>query len=206
MLDADNVCLYDNARALLPPTSVQVSAGEFVKVVGANGAGKTSFLKALAGILPPDEGEVRWQGTVIDAVAEIYREDLLYVGHQNGIASELSPLENLRVTEILRLRAPRRSFDEALADAGLASCQRRRCYSLSAGQRRRTALAGLRAFWARLWLLDEPLAGVDADGRNMLTKWLEAHLASGGMAVATMHNADDWPVAAARVASCGNAA
>lgn len=203
LLRAENLRRRADGRLLLSPTSLSAAAGEFVKVVGGNGAGKTTLLKILCRLLMPDGGVLCWNGGDVEDNLDDYREELLYVGHKNALADDLTPLENLRASALLRRRTPAADLSDALAQAGLAGAARRRCRWLSAGQRRRAALARLRAFRARLWILDEPLATLDKDGRRMLGDWLSAHLSAGGVAIASMHAADDFPTPAARVVHCG---
>ena len=187
----------DSRRARLPD-ELRAAPGELIKIVGGNGCGKTTLLKMLCFLLPPDDGDIYWDGDNVCDDLDAYREELLYVGHQNAIADDLTPLENLRAAAALRLRSPLLPLAQALAEAGLGD-KRQPCRRLSAGQRRRAALARLRAFRARLWLLDEPLVSLDANGRDIFCRWLRAHLQSGGIAIASAHDAGDWEVSTARV-------
>ena len=202
MFRADNICFSRNAAALLADVSLAVAPAQLVKIIGGNGCGKTTLLKILCHLLPPDSGGLYWSDEAVGNDADAYREHILYVGHNNALAAELSPLENLRAAAGLRARPPKLPLPQALAAAGLGAEASRPCHALSAGQKRRAALARLQAFSAELWLLDEPLAALDAEGRAMLGEWLAAHLAAGGMAICTMHRAEDWDVPAATVLHC----
>lgn len=205
MLYADGLCFMRNAAPLLTNISFRLTSGQLVKIIGNNGCGKTTLLKILCYLLPPDSGTVYWQDKPVPADADEYREQLLYIGHHTALAEELTPLENLRAAAGLRGRPPQMPFAEALTAAGLdASLQNRLCRHLSAGQKRRVALSGLQAFTTRLWLLDEPLAALDGEGRAMLTDWLQAHLQNGGMAICTMHRAQDWQVAHDLLINCND--
>lgn len=219
MLRADKICFSRDAANgtggmggtgggadLLADVSLSVAPAQLVKIIGGNGCGKTTLLKILCLLLPPDSGALYWADAPVTDDADAYRERVLYIGHGNALAGELTPLENLRAAAGLRARAPKQPLEQALAAAGLGAGAgadaARPCHALSAGQKRRAALARLQAFSAELWLLDEPLAALDADGRAMLGEWLAAHLAAGGMAVCTMHRAEDWDVPAATVLHC----
>lgn len=202
MLRADNLCFTRNAAAVLGDVSLSVSPAQLLKITGGNGGGKTTLLKLLCLLLPPDSGELYWQDTPVSADADAYREHLLYIGHRNALADDLSPLENLRTAAALRQRPPKQALTQALTDAGLQEQLNTPCRYLSAGQKRRAALARLLAFPAELWLLDEPLAALDGGGREMMKQHLQAHLAGGGMAVCTMHHREDWEVPSAAVLHC----
>lgn len=203
MLHAKEIAFARDSAPLFSDFSLQAAPTQLVKITGGNGAGKTTLLKILSHVLPPDGGGVYWHGKPVADDADGYREQLLYVGHASALAGDLTPLENLRAAAGLRLRPPRQPLPQALGAAGLpAAALQKPCRQLSAGQRRRAALARLQAFDAALWLLDEPLAALDESGRAMLTDWTQAHLAGGGMAVCTLHHVDDWQLPAAQVVAC----
>ena len=175
-------------RRLFEGLDFALAAGEALLVVGGNGHGKTSLLRILAGLSLPAAGEVRWGGAPIRTVREAYGRALAWLGHADGIKADLTPLETLRLAAALRGRA----LDDAAAQRALARVALARCAELPArvlsfGQRRRVALAALTLADARLWILDEPLAGLDAEGVGMVQGLLDAHLAAGGLAVVTTH-------------------
>jgi heme exporter protein A len=175
-------------QALFSGLSFSLAHGEALLIQGSNGRGKTSLLRLLAGLARPAEGEVRWQGTPLDAAREHYHRDMAYVGHLNGIKDTLTPLENVE----WRARTAGRTFDEdasvdVLIALGLGHHLDLPCRVLSCGQRRRVALAALFASNARLWILDEPFSGLDAQGTALLEDRIRAHLAHGGLAVMTTH-------------------
>ena len=139
---------------------------QFIKVIGHNGSGKSTLLKILCRLLPADSGSIYWQNKPVSDDTDAFREQLLYIGHSNGLANDLTPLENLHAAAGLRLQKPVQPLTQALAAAGLAAEANRLCRYLSAGQRRRAALARLQAFRTPLWLLDEPLAALDNHGKT----------------------------------------
>lgn len=150
---------------LLSGLSLEVAAGEVVHLRGANGAGKTSLLRACAGLLPIAGGHAEVLGHDLTVDRQSLRREVGLLGHAGFLYEELSVADNLRFA----LRASRSSLaraDAALARLGLEGRVRETPVgSCSAGQRRRLALAVLVARAPRLWLLDEPHAGLDADAR-----------------------------------------
>ena len=171
--------------------SFAVAAGRCLQAVGDNGAGKTTLLRVLAGLLEPDEGEVRWEGRPVDLRSPEFQREFAYLGHQPPLKDDLTGRENLRFGVELRGRLPARSSDTAieaaLAGAGAAGFADRPVRSLSAGQRRRIALAALPLATARLWLLDEPVTNLDAAGQAVVAASVARQLESGGIVVAATH-------------------
>lgn len=175
-------------RTLFTGLGFELAAGELLLVQGGNGQGKTSLLRLLTGLSGPVAGEVRWRGQAIKAAREAYHRDMIYLGHANGIKEDLTPLENLRFQAGLSGR----DFDAARAEQTLCQLGLARCLDLptrvlSFGQRRRVALASLLTAGAVLWILDEPLTGLDVHGVALVESLLREHLNRGGMVVMTTH-------------------
>ena len=188
MLDASRLACSRGGRVLFKDLSLTVSPGAWLQVTGTNGAGKTTLLRTLVGLSATDEGEVRWGGLPIRANAEAFRHGLLYVGHHAAVKDELTPLENLRHGNQLDghpFSEPR--AHEALARMGLRGRGSLLTRFLSAGQKRRVLLARLLTRPAKLWVLDEPFTALDNDAVHLVSGFIRAHLASGGMAVVTSH-------------------
>ncbi len=173
-------------RLLFGGLAFALGAGEIVQVEGANGAGKTSLLRILCGLARPTAGEVRWQGTDIRAQRAGYGRVVAYVGHAAGVTERLSGIENLRYAARMAGTGAE-GTSAALERVGLADCGELPVRALSAGQRRRVALARLLLLPARLWLLDEPFTALDAGGRALVERLLSEHLRGGGLAVLTSH-------------------
>ncbi len=175
-------------RTLFSGVSFAVAPGSGLLVQGANGVGKTSLLRIAVGLAPPARGEVTWGGRPIRSLGETYRREVLYCGHPNALKDDLSAVENVRAAAALAGQA---TTDEAaraaLARVGVDAAADLPVRSLSQGQKRRAALARLARDGARLWVLDEPLAALDAGGAELLAGMLDAHLAGGGMALVTSH-------------------
>ncbi|MEW6676784.1 MAG: cytochrome c biogenesis heme-transporting ATPase CcmA [Pseudomonadota bacterium] len=177
-------------RLLFKGMNFSMQAGELLLVQGGNGQGKTSLLRLLTGLSRPEAGEVRWCGEPIARQREAYHGAMMYLGHANGVKDDLNPLENLRFAEGLQGRR----FNEGQAAAllerlGLSRCLDLPCRVLSFGQRRRVALAALLLAGATLWILDEPLTGLDVHAVALMEGLIRDHLEAGGMVVATTHQA-----------------
>jgi heme exporter protein A len=169
--------------------------GGALVLVGPNGSGKSSLLRVLAGLIPPAAGALAWDGAELDGAGEAHRARLHYVGHHEALKSVLTARENLAFWARLR-GAPEGTIDAALDRFGLAPLAEVPGRMLSAGQRRRLALARLLAAPAPLWLLDEPSVGLDARSVQTLTAEMARHRAAGGQVVVATHQSLDLPDAA----------
>ena len=174
-------------RRLFSSFCLSLQAGQMQRIEGANGTGKTSLLRIICGLSLPESGEILWQGRPISRQRTDYCKNLAYIGHSHGIKFELSPLENLRLHVALGVSQPRVSFEEALERVGLYPFRNDPCRTLSAGQHRRAAIARLVLSKARLWVLDEPVTGIDEEGVQEIESLFESHTTYGGMIVFTGH-------------------
>jgi heme exporter protein A len=200
-------CVRGN-RSLFAGLSVELAPGQCLHVAGNNGAGKTSLLRILAGLLIPTAGSVKWKGTDTARSREEFGSDLAFVGHLNGIKDDLSALENVRFAAALR-------GGDASALAGLAALRALGLEDaadvlvrhLSQGQKRRVGLARLcGAEDLPLWILDEPFNALDAASVGLLYGIIDRHLAGGGMVVLTAHQSVQLPAGARRLDLTGDAA
>jgi heme exporter protein A len=199
MLEADNLECVRGERRLFAGLGFRLEAGELLYLQGKNGAGKTSLLRMLIGLLPPEQGEIRWRGASIKQFSEPFRADLCYLGHQNAIKEELTPLENLLAAA--QLADEDLSEDDALdalEQVGLAGREDLACKYLSQGQKRRVALARLVKEKRPLWVLDEPFVALDVAAVAWLAGIISAHLQRGGLAVMTTHQLVDIPAGRVR--------
>ena len=175
-------------RLLFSRISFTIAPGAGLLVQGVNGAGKTSLLRILLGLATPTHGKVTWEGQPVRILRENYRRHVIYCGHSNALKEDLSALENVRAAAALAGRpVTREAALDALARVGVGTAAELPVRSLSQGQKRRIALARLALDQARLWVLDEPLAALDARGGEWLATMLDAHLAAGGLALVTTH-------------------
>ena len=188
MLSVHGLACERGERLLFRNLDFELGQGDALLVRGGNGRGKTSLLRILCGLSTPAAGEVRWRGEAVGRAREQYGREMAYVGHANGIKDDLTPLENLRLAAALGGRG----LGEDAAQAALARVGLARCIDLPArvrsfGQRRRVALAGLATAGALLWILDEPLTGLDVDGVAMVEAMIGEHVRAGGLAIMTTH-------------------
>ena len=189
MLELRGVACERGGRTLFRQLDCQVAAGRLLRVRGVNGAGKTSLLRMVCGLLPAAEGRILWRGEPIRDLAEQFGRQLVYVGHAAALKDDLSALENLQAACLLGgLVVPRTAALQALAEAGLPGRWRTPARQLSPGQRRRVALARLVLSSATpLWVLDEPFNALDTAATGWLCGLLQAHLERGGVVVLTSH-------------------
>ena len=189
-LVAEDLACRRGERLVFAGLSFRLPPGGALVLTGANGSGKTSLLRLLAGLIAPAAGRLAWGATPIaDDVAE-HRARLHYVGHQDGVKPGLTPRETLVFWAALRGREVRRDapmLAAALAAFALEPVAEWPCRWLSAGQRRRLALARLLVIPALLWLLDEPFSALDDDNRVRLEQAIVAHRAAGGRVALATH-------------------
>ncbi len=188
MLRAESLqCIRDD-RCLFRELSFAVAAGEVVSIEGRNGSGKTSLLRILCGIRLPDAGAVYWQDKEIGHLGPGYFVHVGYIGHADGVKLDLTPRENLDFAASLGSRRDGVAIEEVLDRVGLFALEDVPTRVLSAGQKRRLALARLLATSANLWVLDEPLSSLDRAGIDLFEALLREHLTRGGLAVMTTHH------------------
>src|SRR5689334_2265110 len=180
--------LWRGDRHVLRGVSLELHSGQILQLTGANGAGKTTLLRVLCGLAYLEEGTVFWRGQNVRANMHAYHAELAYVGHEPPLKADLTARENLRYWVGMRRPLTQAQIDSALDDVSADEWRERPVRTLSAGQRRRVALAGLSLMGVPLWLLDEPTTNLDTAGQTLVTRMLEAHVARGGLAVAAVHH------------------
>lgn len=185
LLEARGVSFHRQDEPVFAPLDFQLRAGELVLIEGDNGSGKTTLLRMLAGLLHVGSGELRWRGDALhrDQVAG----EILFLGHQLGLKADLTPRENLAIAAGLHGCREHMDVACALADIGLRGYEDEPIRRLSAGQKKRAAMARLLLVPAALWLLDEPYANLDRRGIALVNGLLEQHTNSGGAALVTSH-------------------
>jgi heme exporter protein A len=182
-LTGDNLACSRGGREVFARLSFSLSGGEALLVTGRNGAGKSSLLRMIAGLVRMSAGRLDLSGAEHDATLP---EQSHYLGHQDAVKPSLSVGENLRFwTEFLG--AGRGAIEPALDAVDLASLAGLPAAYLSAGQRRRLSIARLIAVQRPIWLLDEPTSALDAPSQTRLAELMRGHLANGGMIVAAAH-------------------
>ncbi len=187
LLQARALAFARNEEAIFGPLDFVLHAGEIVLIEGGNGSGKTTLLKVLSGLLEPTSGDVLLNDAPLTLAKLSHQVALL--GHLLGLKFELSMLENLRVAIGLGGIRPGITPRLALASVGLEGYEDQPLRMLSAGQRKRVALARLLLVPAALWLLDEPYANLDREGIELVNRLLDNHARRGGAALITSHGA-----------------
>jgi heme exporter protein A len=187
-LEVCSLRLSRGDRDVLRDVNLRLHAGQYLEIRGANGAGKTSLLRAIAGLLPIESGSIWWCGQNAAHDRDILRRAMMYLGHDPPLKGDFSAIENLRFWIGLRRHCSASDIVTALRDTGLpANALERPVRTLSAGQRRRVALAGLSLARVSLWLLDEPTTQLDDSGQRLVAEMITRHLAAGGLVAAAMH-------------------
>ncbi len=181
-LTAEALACRRGGRAIFDGVGFRLENGEAIALTGRNGAGKSSLIAMLSGRLRPEAGSIRLEGLDDMPLAEAAH----LVGHRDGLKTTLTAAENLRFAREL-LGAPGLSPSEALAMVGLPHAGALPVGYLSAGQRRRVALARLLVSSRPIWLLDEPMAALDIGSQAMLSQLMQGHLAAGGAILAATH-------------------
>ena len=176
--------LFDNL-------SFELSPGEILRISGANGSGKTSLLKILAGISSGESGNVTFNNNPAGSIA--YQSDIFYLGHLPALSPELHCKENLDYLTQLNGNNTGQLVDDALANVGLKNYEYEYAANLSAGQKRRVVLATLFVTKAKIWLLDEPFTALDADGIKSLENQITKHCENGGLCILTTHQDSKLP-------------
>lgn len=180
--------VWRGERHVLRGVAFALAAGELLQVSGPNGTGKTTLLRVLTGLLRPEQGTVQWRGTSITAEPAAYRREFAYASHEPALKGDLTALENLRFLVGLRRAVAVTDLRAALERTGVLGCADLPARVLSAGQRRRVALARVLAVCAPLWLLDEPYTNLDAAGSALLSALLAEHVKRGGLALVVAHH------------------
>jgi len=184
VLRVADVAMWRGQRCLFEALDLSLAPGQLALLVGPNGAGKTTLLRVLAGLAAPTFGNVTWDGVPVASLPAERRGAIAYRGHLDGLKKDLTVAENLRFHAAIWGG----SYDVAvLRDLKLDAAADTRTRHLSAGQRRRAALATLKIAPAHLWILDEPMTNLDAEGRSTVLAWIGQHLATGGSAVVATH-------------------
>lgn len=201
VVDLEGVVAVLGGFPVLAGVDFSVARGEIVLLQGPNGAGKTSLLKVCAGLLPVERGTGRVLGIDLASGRELIRPRVGLLGHNNGLYSDLTVSGNVRFWATV-VGASGEEVEAAMEMMGLSGrLAGVRVSRLSAGQKRRCALASLIVRRAELWLLDEPHAGLDANGRDEIDAVLVRAAASGATIVLASHERERAASLASRVVS-----
>jgi len=186
LISAKNLTCIREERMLFENLTLDICPGDIVQIEGANGSGKTSLLRILAGLSLPYEGDVFFQDKTIAQAREQFHQSLLFLGHLPGVKGEMSAQENLEFN--LALHGLDSSNAEAtLSEVNLLGFEDALASHLSAGQHRRIALARLWQSHAPIWILDEPFTAIDKLGVKKLEQLFLKHADNGGCVILTTH-------------------
>jgi heme exporter protein A len=197
-LRTEGLHLWRGERHVLRGVAFELCSGEVLQLTGANGAGKTSLLRTLCGLIHPEEGRVLWGGADVRDDLRAFHAALAYVGHEPPLKADLTARENVKYWVGVRRRIASSDITRALESVGGAAWSDRPVRTLSAGQRRRVALAGLALMAVPLWLLDEPTTNLDTEGQQLVGRMIEQHVGDGGMVVGAVHHELPVPEALVR--------
>src|SRR5271167_3066827 len=187
-LRVEKVHVWRGDRHVLKGVSLSLASGQLLHIRGPNGSGKTTLLRVVCGLLRPEQGEVSWNGHPISRVRLEYQAVLAYASHEPALKGDLTALENLRFAVGLKRRVSSQELRDSLEQTGAAACADLPARVLSAGQRRRVAMARVLAMSASLWLLDEPFTNLDAAGTDLVSGLLQEHVLRGGLALVVAHH------------------
>jgi len=187
-LKGENVHLWRGDHHVLRGVRFQVRGGECLQLTGANGAGKTTLLRTACGLAYPEGGEITWCGQNIRNDMQAFHAQLAYLGHEPPLKAELTARENLEYWVGVRRLLADEELENALQRVGAEQWADRAVRTLSAGQKRRAALAALTLMRVPLWLLDEPTTNLDAEGQKLVGTLIAEHLQAGGLALAAVHH------------------
>ncbi len=197
MLTVSDLCAVRDDRVLFANLDFQLQAGEIMQVVGANGTGKTTLLNGLMGLAAFESGAIYWQGENIQDNPSVFKQNVSFVGHLLGLKPLLTAVENLQfLAQLHQKLISLADIEQALKKVGLYGYEDTPVAHLSAGQKRRVALARLFLQQAKLWVLDEPFTAIDLAGVKALEQWLVEHVRQGGMVLLTTHHVfePDFPL------------
>ena len=186
LLSATDISLQRGERLLFQGMNFALNAGELMLVQGANGSGKTSLLRSIAGLIDLERGHIEWRGKPIQEDRQAFAAELVWLAHGVGFKGDLNLIENLRFECGLRAASLENSAAH-LSRLGLTALTKLPLRALSAGQQRRVALARLLISDATLWLMDEPFTNLDADGQSLVVDLITEHLERRGLCVMASH-------------------
>ena len=185
-LSAENLTLIRGERCLFEGLDFALDGGGLLLLEGRNGCGKTSLMRAIAGMLSLVSGEIFWNDVPVLKQRQAFHGALVWLAHRTGLKGDLNMVENLEFEQTLR-RQSGRDREEVYERLGIERLRKLPLRSLSAGQQRRVALARMLLADVPLWLMDEPFTNLDREGRKLVMELVEQHLGTGGLCVMAAH-------------------
>ena len=189
IIKANNIACQRGVYLLFEAVSFALDAGQSLLISGPNGIGKTTLLESIAGLRAIQQGSVCFNDIDLGSNKDLWFEQSLYLGHKTGNKKELNCLENLRsFLQIQGLEVSVSQAEQALEDVGLAGFEYQLAGRLSAGQKKRLALARLLLVDSPVWILDEPFVNLDVAGCDWLMTVLDKHINNKGLLIITAHD------------------
>ena len=185
-LSADGLTLFRGERCLFQGLSFALNPGELLLLEGRNGSGKTSLMRAIAGLIEFEDGDVMWEGKPLRSNRQSFYGSLVWMQHRVGFKADLNLVENLKFESHLRAQSGE-DFDEVCKRLDIDRLKRLPLRALSAGQQRRVALARMLMSKVPLWLMDEPFTNLDREGRALVMELTTEHIEGGGMCIMAAH-------------------
>lgn len=204
-LVVNNLACKRGQRLLFRDLTFTVQRGELLQIAGKNGVGKTTLLRALSGLLLPHEGTICWRDQCLADMGYEYGQQVAYVGHQLGLKADLTVAENLKWS-VWQTGAVACTLQDVLQTVDMLDKRDVLLRTLSAGQKRRVALARLLLMSKPLWLLDEPFTALDESGVQVMQQALIQHVVGGGVVVLSSHQALNLPHAMTKRLTLGDLA
>ncbi|MDQ7050322.1 MAG: cytochrome c biogenesis heme-transporting ATPase CcmA [Enterobacterales bacterium] len=186
-LELKNLTVIRSDLPLFKPVDISLKPSQAIQISGTNGAGKTSLLRCICGLSQRYEGSINWAGQSIENCKPLLYQELLYIGHSLGLKPKLTVEQNLSFYQQLRSNYHRQNIIDALEQLEIGAYFDEYVGNLSAGQKRRVALARILVEPVNFWVLDEPMVALDVNGQAWLEKACNSHLAEGGMILLTSH-------------------
>lgn len=197
-LTGTNLTLFRGDRCLFKGLSFALNPGELLLLEGRNGSGKTSLLRAIAGLLELETGEIELNDVPVRKERQFFQNSMVLMSHKVGLKGDLNLVENLQFEAALRPQSGL-EFEDILQRLGINRLKRLPLRALSAGQQRRVALARLLMSAAPLWMMDEPVSNLDSEGRVLAKELIAEHLQRGGSAIVAAHQDIDVDVPTHRI-------
>ena len=189
LIRTENLCFERDEIKVIDRVNLELNLGDLLQVEGCNGSGKTTLLRLLTTAIKPTSGRIFYQGKKLSDCRYEYCSNIIFIGHQIALKERLTPVENLDWLSPIGLSQD--SINRALDLVGLRDFETAPSWSLSAGQKRRVALARLIVSNAKIWFLDEPFTAIDTQGIGLMKQLIDDHVSKGGAVVFSTHQSVD---------------
>lgn len=189
LIRTENLCFERDEIKVIDRVNLELNSGDLLQVEGCNGSGKTTLLRLLTTAVKPTSGRIFYQGKKLSDCRYEYCSNIIFIGHQIALKERLTPVENLNWLSPIGLSQD--SINRALDLVGLRDFETAPSWSLSAGQKRRVALARLIVSNAKIWFLDEPFTAIDTQGIGLMRQLIDDHVSKGGAVVFSTHQSVD---------------